>query len=285
MSEPRSAPTVGQLVLGKRLQALRENAGLSPAQAAETLHVNQTTVRRMEKAEVGLRILYVERLLQRYGVANDEIQEFLALAEEANKPGWWQDFRDVLPDWFSVYISLEGAAKLIRAYEPHYIPGLLQTADYVRALLRVGFPEACDEELDRRVALRLERQDLLTRSDAPHLWVVMDETVLRRGIGGPQVMRGQMQRLLAAMEMPNITLQVIRFSAGPHPGAFGPFQLFRFEISELPDIVYLESLTGATYLDQRADVVAYLQTLDQMCELAATPQHTTALLSDRLKEI
>lgn len=285
MNDSRSAPTVGQLVLGRRLQVLRENAGISPAQAGAALHVNQTTIRRMEKAEVGLRLLYVEKLLQTYGVAQDEITEFLELAEEANKPGWWHDYRDVLPDWFSVYVSLEGAATLIRAYEPHYVPGLLQTADYIRGLLRVGFPDAEEDELDRRVALRLERQSLLEQDEGPRLWAVMDETVLRRTVVSPEVMRGQLRRLLAALDLPHVILQVLPFSAGPHPGAFGPFQLFRFEMPELPDIVYLESLTGANYLDQRADVVAYLRTLDRMCDLAATPQDTGAILSALLKEI
>jgi DNA-binding XRE family transcriptional regulator len=286
MSEPRSAPTVGQIVLGKRLQDLREKAGLSPDQAARALRVNQTTVRRMEKAEVGLKLLYVEKLLQTYEVAREEIDDFLSLAEEANRPGWWHNFRDVLPDWFSVYVSLEGAAKLIRAYEPHYVPGLLQTEDYVRTLLSVGFPDATPDELDKRVALRMGRQALLTRpDDAPHLWAVMDETVLRRNVGGPEVMRRQLERLLRATELPSVTLQLLPFSTGPHPGTFGHFQLFRFEIPELPDIVYTEGLTSAAYLDERADVATYLQTLDRMCEQAATPEGTQALLHALLKEI
>lgn len=286
MSEPRSAPTVGQIVLGKRLQDLREKAGLSPEQAARALRVNQTTVRRMEKAEVGLKLLYVEKLLQTYGVARAEIDDFLSLAEEANRPGWWHNFRDVVPDWFSVYVSLEGAARMIRAYEPHYVPGLLQTEDYVRTLLGVGFPDASREELDKRVALRMERQSLLTRAeDAPRLWAVVDETVLRRNVGGPQVMRGQINRLLRAVELSNVTIQVVPFSTGPHPGAFGPFQIFRFGIPELPDIVYSEGLTSASYRDERAEVATYLQTLDRMCEQAATPEGTEAFLHALLKEI
>lgn len=286
MSEPRSAPTVGQIVLGKRLQDLREKSGLSPEQAARALRVNQTTVRRMEKAEVGLKLLYVEKLLQTYGVQRDEIDAFLALADDANKPGWWHSFRDVTPDWFSVYVSLEGAAKSIRAYEPHWVPGLLQTEDYVRGLLAVGFPDADSEELDRRVALRMERQALLCpASEGPHLWAVMDETVLRRTVGSPEVMRGQIERLLEAVNLPNVTLQVVPFATGPHPGCFGHFQIFRFQIPELPDIVYSEGLTGATYMDERAEVAAYLQVLDRVCEQAATPEATEAFLRDLLKEI
>ncbi|MET7904951.1 helix-turn-helix transcriptional regulator [Streptomyces sp. NPDC005336] len=285
MGEARSAPTVGQMVLGMRLRDLREKAGLSYDQAAKALHVNQTTVRRMEKAEVGLKLPYAEKLLQTYGAGQEEIESFLALAEEANRPGWWQRFRDVLPDWFSLYVSLEGAASRIRAYEPHFVPGLLQTESYARALLSVGFPNGTDRELDRRVALRMERQELLTRPGGPHLWAVMDETVLRMTIGGPDVMRAQLDRLIEAVQMKNITLQVMPFAAGPHPGMGGPFQLFRFQIPELPDIVYAEGLTGAGYLDQRADVAAYLEALDRMGTQATPARRTESFLREIRKEL
>ncbi len=285
MSEPRSAPTVGQIVLGKRLQDLREKAGLTLEQAAKALRVNATTVRRMERAEVGLKLLYVERLLETYGVEQAEIDDFVQLAEEANRPGWWHRFRDVLPDWFSVYVSLEGAAYLIRAYEPHFVPGLLQTEDYARAVLQVGFPAASRQELDRRVALRMERQELLRRPDAPRLWVVLDETVLRRPVGGSAVMRAQIDRLVEAAALPHITIQIVPFSAGPHPGMFGPFQLFRFRYPELPDIVYAEALTGAAYLDERDDVVAYLEALDRMGTQAVPASRTESLLAALRKEI
>lgn len=285
MGEARSAPTVGQMVLGMRLRDLREKAGVSYDQAAKALHVNQTTVRRMEKAEVGLKLPYVEKLLQTYGAEQEEIEVFLSLAEDANKPGWWHRFRDVLPDWFSLYVSLEGAASRIRAYEPHFIPGLLQTEDYARALLNIGFPQADPEEIDRRVALRMERQELLNRPDGPHLWVVMDEPVFRLPIGGPDVMRAQIDRLIEAMKMPNVTLQVVPFAAGPHPGMGGPFQLFRFHIPELPDIVYAEGLTGAGYLDERADVAAYLEALDRMGTQATPARRTEVFLREIRKEL
>ncbi|WP_432014639.1 helix-turn-helix domain-containing protein [Streptomyces cucumeris] len=285
MGEARSAPTVGQMVLGMRLRDLREKAGVSYEAAAKALHVNQTTVRRMEKAEVGLKLPYVEKLLQTYGAEQEEIDAFLALAEDANRPGWWHRFRDVLPDWFSLYVSLEGAASRIRAYEPHFVPGLLQTEAYARALLRIGFPNGSEREVDRRVALRMERQELLTRPDGPHLWAVMDETVLRLGIGGPEVMRGQIDRLIEATRLPNVTLQVVPFSSGPHPGMGGPFQLFRFQIAELPDIVYAEALTGAGYLDQRADVATYLEALDRMGTQATPARRTESFLREMRKEL
>ncbi|MEU1800000.1 helix-turn-helix transcriptional regulator [Streptomyces sp. NPDC019937] len=285
MGEARSAPTVGQMVLGMRLRHLRERAGVSYDAAAKALHVNQTTVRRMEKAEVGLKLPYVEKLLQTYGVGQDEVESFLGLVEEANQPGWWHRFRDVLPDWFSLYVSLEGAASRIRAYEPHFVPGLLQTEDYARALLRIGFPQGTDQEIDRRVALRMERQELLSRPDGPHLWAVMDETVFRLHIGGPQIMRAQIDHLIETVQMPNVTLQVVPFASGPHPGMGGPFQLFRFQIPELPDIVYAEGLTGAGYLDQRTDVAAYLEALDRMGTQATPARRTESFLRGIRKEL
>ncbi|MGW7293492.1 helix-turn-helix domain-containing protein [Streptomyces xiamenensis] len=285
MAEARSGPTVGQIVLGLRLRDLRERAGCTFAEAAKALSVNTTTVRRMEKAEVGLKPLYVKALLERYGVGGAEADAFLTLVEEANQPGWWHNFRDVLPDWFSLYVSLEGEARLIRSYEPHCVPGLLQTPAYARELLRTGFPHGSEEELDRRVALRMERADLLTRTRPPLVWAVMEEHVLRRRLPDPAVMREQIDHLLKITSLPNVTLQIMPFSAGPHPGMFGPFQLFRFEIPELPDIIYTESLTGAVYHDERPDTIAYLEVLDRMGAQAASVQDTVAILGEIRKEL
>jgi hypothetical protein len=240
----------------------------------------------MEKAEVGLKPPYVEKLLLTYGVTSpSEVSGFLALAREANRPGWWHRFRDVLPDWFSAFVSLEGEASIIRAYEPHYVPGLLQTEEYARAVLWAGLPHASVEEIDRLLALRLQRQSLLTREKAPLLWVVMDETVLRRPIGGVDVMRGQLAHLAEVTEMPNVRLQVMPFTAGPHPAMYGPFHIFRFEIQELPDIAYTESLIGGAYYDERDDVSAFLEALDRMCAQAAPAQSTKAILGGIRKEI
>jgi transcriptional regulator with XRE-family HTH domain len=280
------APTVLRVVLGKRLQDLREKSGLSFEQAGQALDVTHATIRRMEKAEVGLKLPYVEKLLRTYGVTNpEEVEAFLSLAREANKNGWWHRFRDVLPDWFNTFVSLEVEANLIRAYEPHYIPGLLQTEDYTRAVLRAGMPHAPEAEIERNVALRLERQALLRRPDPPMLWVVMDETVLRRPIGGPETMRAQIGRLIEASDSPQVRLQVMPFDAGPHPAMYGPFHIFRFPIPELPDIAYTETLVSGSYFDQRDDVSAFLEALDRMCAQAAPAQTTQAILSGIRKEI
>jgi transcriptional regulator with XRE-family HTH domain len=283
---PGGAPTVLRMVLGKRLQDLREQAGISLEEAGRALDVTHATVRRMEKAEVGLKIPYVEKLLVTYGITfPEEISGFLALAREANRPGWWHSFRDVLPDWFSAFVSLEGEAAVIRAYEPAYVPGLLQTADYARATLRAGLPHAAPAEIDRLLTLRTERQALVTRQDAPLLWVVMDETVLRRPIGGRRVMREQMGRLMEATELPNVRLQIMPFAAGPHPAMYGPFHIFRFQLQEIPDIAYAESLVGGVYFDERDDVSAFLEALDRMCAQAAPAQSTKAILDGMRKEI
>ncbi|MGW2328681.1 helix-turn-helix domain-containing protein [Streptomyces sp. NPDC001700] len=288
MADARSggAPTVLRVVLGKRLQDLREKSGLSFEQAGRALDVTHATIRRMEKAEVGLKLPYVEKLLRTYGVTDpQEVEAFLSLAKEANKNGWWHRFRDVLPDWFNTFVSLEVEANLIRAYEPHYIPGLLQTEDYSRAVLRAGMPHAPETEIERNVALRMERQALLRRPDPPMLWVVMDETVLRRPIGGAETMRAQIGRLIEVADSPQIRLQVMPFDAGPHPAMYGPFHIFRFPIPELPDIAYTETLVSGSYFDQRDDVSAFLEALDRMCAQAAPAQTTQAILSGIRKEI
>ncbi|MFF5473883.1 helix-turn-helix domain-containing protein [Streptomyces achromogenes] len=282
MSERRAAPTVGQVVLGKRLQELREAAGLSREEAARALRVTSATVRRMETAEVALKIPYVQVLLTTYGVPDEEAGAFVRLAEEANQPGWWQRFHDVLPDWFSLYVSLEGAARIIRSYEPHFVPGLLQTEDYARAVMEAGtVGHTSPETVDRHVSLRMERQRLLDREDPPHLWVIMDETVLRRPVStSPKVLRDQLDRLLEYAERDRVTLQIAEFAAGPHPGTYAPFTLFRFAEPELPDMVFTEYLTGALYLDARREVAAHLEVLDHMTARAASAQRTLKLLRE-----
>ncbi|WP_329134460.1 helix-turn-helix domain-containing protein [Streptomyces sp. NBC_01476] len=288
MSEARptggtSAPTVLRMILGRRLRDLREGAGVSLEDAAKALRVTPLTIRRMEKAEVGLKVLYVEKLLETYGADQQEIDEFTGMAEQANEPGWWHRYRDVLPGWFTAYVSLESDARTLRTYEPHYVTGLLQTHAYARGILSAGFPNDSARELERRVELRLRRQGLLDRADAPTLWVVMEEAVLHKLIGGPEVMREQIDRLLEASERPNITIDIVPFTAGAHVGAFAPFTYFRFDAPELPDVVYTELLSGSIYLDQRPDVVAHLEAHNRMSLLTSSSDSKT-LLSRMRKE-
>ncbi|MBW8737270.1 MAG: helix-turn-helix domain-containing protein [Streptomyces turgidiscabies] len=282
MSERRAAPTVGQVVLGRRLQELREAAGLKREEAARVLRVASATVRRMEMAEVSLKIPYVHVLLTAYGVPEDEVAMFVDLTEEANEPGWWQRFSDVLPDWFSMHVSLEGSARLIRSYEPHFVPGLLQTPEYARAVMEAGtIGHTGPEAVERHVSLRMARQKLLTREHPPHLWVIIDETVLRRPVSiDGKVMRDQLDRLLDASESGHVTIQVAEFRDGPHPGTSAPFELFRFAEPELPDMVYTEYLTGALYLDSRREVASHLEVLDHMTAGAASAQRTKEIIAE-----
>jgi hypothetical protein len=281
-------PTALRMILGRQLQKLREKAEMSFDEAAEAIYSSPFTIRRMERAEGGFKPLTVKSLLIAYGVTDtQEIEAFLALCREAGKPGWWHSFTDVLPDWFRTYVGLEEAAVLIRGYEPHWIPGLLQTEDYARFSVRTGFPDATDGEVDRRVTLRLARQQILTRPKPPHLWVVMDETALRRPVAttGPVVMRAQIDRLVEAAARPGITLQILPFSAGMHPAMHGLFYLLRFPDKEMPDIVYCESMTSAFYLDKPREVATYLEVLDRISAQAAPADSTVAVLRAIRKEI
>ncbi|MDX3763125.1 helix-turn-helix transcriptional regulator [Streptomyces sp. AK02-04a] len=278
-----SAPTVLRMILGRRLQERRQSAGASLEDAAQALRVKTLTVRRLEKAEVALKPLYVEKLLETYGADRQEIDEFVALAEQANEPGWWHAYRDVVPSWFSAYVSLETGARTIRTYEPHYVTGLLQTHGYASAVLRGGFPNDTEEDLRRRVDLRLCRQGLLEGPDAPTLWVVMEEAVLHRLVGGPEVMREQIDHLLEVSELEHVSLDIVPFSAGAHVGACAPFTYFRFQEPELPDIVYSEILSASMYLDQRSDVAAHLEAHNRMSLLTSSAD-SKALLNHMRKE-
>ncbi|MDH6622531.1 transcriptional regulator with XRE-family HTH domain [Streptomyces sp. LBL] len=288
MSEARSsagtsAPTVLRMILGRRLQDRRLGAGVSLEDAAKALRVTSLTIRRLEKAEVGLKPLYVEKLLQTYGAGQQEVDEFVEFAERANQPGWWHAYRDVVPSWFTAYVSLESGAKTLRTYEPQYVTGLLQTPGYARAILRGGFPNDSEEDLERRVDLRLRRQGLLEKADAPTLWVVMEEAVLHRTAGGAEVMREQIERLLEVSELEHVSVDVVPFSAGAHVGACAPFTYFRFEEPELPDVVYSEILSASVYLDQRSDVVAHLEAHNRMSLLTSSAD-SRALLDRMRKE-
>lgn len=279
------SPTVLRMILGRQLQALREKAGLTYAQAAEVIYSSEWTVRRMERAEGGLKPLTVKALLVAYGVTDvREIDAFLALARDASKPGWWHRYGDALPDWFKVAVGLEESASLIRTYQPQVVPGLLQTETYVRAITAASFPSEKQEDSERRVALRLARQDLLRRPAPPEYWVVLEETVLRRPIGGADVMRGQLEYLIEAAAWPNITIQVLPFSAGWHPAMYGMFNIFRFPDDAMPDVVYSEALTSATYLNKQEETTQYTEAMDRMAAQAATPDQTITILRQILKE-
>jgi transcriptional regulator with XRE-family HTH domain len=281
----RGGPTVLRIVLGSQLRRLRERRQITCEEAGAAIRASHSKISRMELGRVRCRRRDVADLLTLYGVTDEDEQKgMLALADRANEPGWWHSYSDILPNWFEIYIGLEEAASRIRTYEVQFVPGLLQTEDYARAVTLLGHPSAPGHEVERRVGLRMRRQSLLEADDPAHLWAVVDEAVLRRPLGGKRVMRRQLEHLLELTELPNVTLQVVPFKRGGHAAAGGPFSILRFADRDLPDVVYLEQLTSALYLDKREDVDHYHMVMERLCidaEPASEIQDTlTRILRD-----
>jgi transcriptional regulator with XRE-family HTH domain len=289
MSEVHSewhGPTVRRTLVGAKLRRLRTDMGLSRKEAAEAIRASEWKIHRLENGQVGFKERDIVDLLERYEVTDPaEVAEFLTLAREANTPGWWQHYGDVLPQWFRTFVDLESAATLIRTYEGQFVPGLLQTDGYMRAVVKGAHLDESSEEVGRRVRLRMARQTLLTREHPPRLWAVVDEAALRRPVGGREVMRAQLERLIDATKLPNVTLQVLPFGAGAHSAMVGAFSLLRFADRELPDVVYLEHLTSALYLDKRDEVERYLDVMELLCVESEPPAKTVELLDEILSEL
>jgi hypothetical protein len=277
-------PTARRILLGAQLRRLRQGRNVTRETAGWEIRGSESKISRMELGRVPFKERDVADLLTLYGVADEERAAFLALARQANVPGWWQQFGEIVPPWLLSYLGLEDAASLIRAYEVHSVPVLLQTTDYARAVIRQGHDDASDAEIARRIELCQGRQRILTRPDPPRFWAVLDEAVLRRRIGGPDVMRAQLEALIEASELPNVLLQIASFRAGTHATPGFPFTILRFSEPELADVVYVEQLTSALYLDKPADVEHYAGAMDRACRKAEPPDRTGVTLRKVLKE-
>jgi len=279
-------PTVQRLVLGSHLHRLREQHGITAEQAADAIRGSHSKISRMEHGRVGFKERDVADLLTLYGITDgEERAALLNLAKESNTPGWWHAFSDILPTWLEPYVGLEAAASIIRTYQIQFVPGLLQTEEYARALLRTGYPTVTDDEIARRSDLRLSRQEILGRPGAPQLWAVVDEGVLRRPIGGAPVMREQLQHLIKMADHPAITLQILPFGVGGHSGGGGPFTILRFAEPDLQDVIYIEQLTSALYLDKPVEVDRYLEVMEQLCLQAEPAANTPRVLRSILADI
>jgi hypothetical protein len=279
-------PTVLRMLLGAHLRRLREAERVSRETAGWEIRASESKISRMELGRVSFKERDVADLLTLYGVTDEqERADLLKLAREANTPGWWHREGDILPNWFQSYLGLEEAAALIRSYEVQFVPGLLQTADYARAVILLGHANAPEAEIDRRVSLRMRRQQVLRRTEPPQLWVVIDEGALRRPIGGPDVMRVQLQALVDATQLPHVRLQVIPFHVGGHAAAGGSFSILRFPDQDLPDVVYVEQLTSALYLDKRDDVDLYAAAMERLCVEAERPDRTPEILGKILDDV
>ncbi|GAA0387553.1 helix-turn-helix transcriptional regulator [Microbispora corallina] len=281
-----SGPTALRILLGSQLRKLRESKGISRDEAGHCIRGSESKISRMELGRVGFKERDVADLLALYGVEDEETRgQVMSLVERANEPGWWHRFNDLLPSWFQAYVGLEEAAERIRTYEVQFVPGLLQTKEYARAVITAGAVGAAPEEIARRVDLRLERQRILDGESSPMFWAVIDEAALRRPIGGVEVMRGQIQHLIDLMNQPNVTIQVIPFSFGGHAAEGGAFSILRFADPELPDIVYVEQLASALYLDKREEVDRYGEVMERLCAVSTTPAETVDLLRQIMTDL
>ena len=276
--DPGPSPTLRARRLAIELTRRREAAGLTREEAARRLEWSTSTIFRIETGRSHPQPRSVRDLLGLYGVTDAEREGLIQLAREARQPGWWHSFRDVLANPYEVYIGLETGATSIRNFEPVVIPGLLQTADYARAMFRGGARELDREEIERRVEVRLSRQQVLTGEDRPRLWVVIDEAVIRRIVGGPATMRLQLQHLIEAAEQGKTTLQVVPFSAGAHAGTTGPFVILGLPEPTEPDLVYVETLAGDIYLEERVDVDRYTLAFERLLAAALHPDDSVALV-------
>jgi transcriptional regulator with XRE-family HTH domain len=277
---------VRRLQLGARLRNLRQAKGITRDQAGWAIRGSESKISRMELGRVAFKERDVSDLLKLYGVEDrEEHARLLTLAKEANTPGWWHAYGDVLTNWFQNYLDLEQSAELIRTYEVQFVPGLLQTDAYARAVIMLGHGTAKPWEISRRADLRMARKQLLQREHPPKLWAVIDEAVLRRPIGGRAVLREQIEALLTASTLRNVRLQVIPFETGGHAAAGGAFSILRFPEQELPDVVYIEHLTSGLYLDKREDVDHYAAAMGRLFIEAEPPDRTPDILRAFLRDL
>lgn len=283
-----SGPTVRRMLLGHELRKLREARAITREDAGERIRASASKISRMELGRVGFKQRDVEDLLKMYRVTDRKrVKELLELARESNKPGWWKQYGDALPKWFTRYVGFEEAADHIRIYECQFVPGLLQTEEYAREIISGGAD--ADPLTEDRVEARLRRQRRLEEDPDVRMWIILDEAAVRRPIGGKdrgrEIMRGQLERLIQLCDYPNITLQIIPFEVGAHAAEAGSFTLLRYPEYELSDVLYLEQLTDGEIVDRRQVVEAYTKAMTRLSVAAATPDETRSLLKEMLDDL
>ena len=283
MADGAGGPTVLRILLGTQLRRLRESRAITAQEAARAIRGSESKISRIELGRNAVREVDIADLLSLYGITDTtEREQLLSLASQANQPGWWHRYQDILPGWFQAYIGLEESAESIRSYDAQFIPGLLQTEDYAAAVIALG--EFSLEETERLVYLRKERQRRFS-SGGLRLWAIIDEAALRRPVGGStSLMRDQLAHLLDSSDMPGFTLQVASLPAGAY-AAPGSFSILRFAVPELPDVVYLEQLTSAMYLDKPSDVDRYVNAMDRLSAASAPPGQSRQIIRALLEEI
>lgn len=283
----RSSPTVKRRRLAAELRKAREASGLTIEEVADKLEWSSAKISRIENARVSVLPRDVKFLLSTYG--HDDTEELwdvlLALARESRQKGWWHQYGDAIPDWFQIYVGLEAEASALNCYRPEFVDGLLQTRDYARAVHRASLPNATTEQIEQLVEVRMARQDLLVSDDAPHLWLILNEAVIRRQVGGPAVMYEQLERLAEVADLPSVTLQVVPFANGAHAAMDGGFTVLEFPDDVDPQIVYFEYQTGSVYLEKRAEVARYKLAFDHLRASALGVEPSKALIRRCAEEL
>jgi transcriptional regulator with XRE-family HTH domain len=283
--QAQGSTTARRMMLGARLRRLREERDISRADAGYTIRASESKMSRLELGKVSFKERDVADLLVLYGVTDPaERQAVLSMVREANRPSWWRVYEDVLPDWFKDYIGLEQAATRIRTYETHFVPGLLQTDDYSRAVISSGLPPPTAQEIERAVALRATRKQLVSMPSGPHIWAIVEESALRRPVGSEAVRRAQLEHLLKLGEQPHVTVQALPVARHVHAAAGGAFTLLRFGEADLPDVVYVEYLLSALYLDRPDHVSRYTEVMDRLSVESLTPTETVAFIRAMIAE-
>ena len=278
-------PTARRMILGTQLRRLRERSEVSRAEAAYTIRGSDSKISRLELGRVSFKERDVADLLTLYGVTVPaERSQFLALVKESNRPGWWHRYGDQVPKWFDDFVGLEEAASRIQTYELQFVPGLLQTEDYARAIASHGSPLTADDDAERIVAVRMRRQKVLAGPKAPRLWAVVDESVLHRPIGGRRVLLAQIDRVLELTALPHISMQIVPYHRSGY-AAEGAFTLLQFAEPELPNIAYIEHLAGALYLEKLDELEIFSRAMDRLAVDAETPDGSRQLLSKMRAEI
>ncbi|MET7477312.1 helix-turn-helix transcriptional regulator [Streptomyces sp. NPDC005648] len=283
LNSTEPAPTLLKMLVGVQLAGIREDAGLAQEQAARAVGFSPAKLSRIEAGK-GRRPPTepdVRALLDLYKAEEYEASVLLQLLRRAGEPGWWQRFdKRLMPEWFDRLVGLQEAALAIRTFEIQYVPGLLQTPAYTRAVVERGLPAAPAREVERRVELRTRRRELLQRTDAPQLWAIVDESVLLRVLGSREVMREQLEHLIAMAQQPHVTVQIVPLDVTNASAPAIPVTYLRFGGLELPDVVYLEHIRSATFLEDRDETEEYRVALDRLADEALDPRESLTLLRE-----
>ncbi|GAA0380320.1 transcriptional regulator [Acrocarpospora corrugata] len=284
LASQQAGPTILRILVGAHLRRLREASGISRERAGYAIRGSHSKISRLELGRSSFKLRDIADLLSLYGIRDEtERAGLLAMAEQSNTPGWWDEYKDVTPEWFEPYLGLEQGASVIRGYDVQFVPGLLQTEHYARSVIRLGHPELPTAQIERRVTLRMRRQRILDRVVPPKLWMIVDEGALRRQIGDPATMRDQLRHLTEMAAQSQVTLQVMPFAAG-HPLGGGPITLLRFAEDELDDVVYLEQLAHAIYVTKAAELAPYWHFMNQLGVCALPPDESVEIIERIMDE-